>query len=95
MAGRYMDAATGEHEDQRPAGLRLTGSYEPLKSDSSHCRSLDMALDDIRLLLKFRDAPDQKCGDIDALLDERIEHVTTRHTEFLTLPRASEPSRSE
>ena len=37
------------------------------------------------MLLKFRDAPDQNCGDIDALLDERIEHVTTRIAELQAL----------
>lgn len=43
-----------------------------------HCRSLDMTLDEIRVLLKFRDTPDASCGEVNALLDEHIGHVTKR-----------------
>lgn len=42
------------------------------------CRSLDMTLDEIRVLLKFRDAPDANCGEVNNLLDEHIGHVTAR-----------------
>lgn len=81
-----------EREGLLPAPARSDSNYR-LYSDANverltfirHCRSLDMALDDIRMLLKFRDAPDQNCGDIDALLDERIEHVTTRISELQAL----------
>ena len=43
-----------------------------------HCRSLDMTLEEIRNLLKFRDAPEDNCGEVNALLDEHIEHVSNR-----------------
>ena len=43
-----------------------------------HCRSLDMTLDEIRVLLQFRDMPDSNCGEVNALLDEHIGHVTLR-----------------
>lgn len=43
-----------------------------------HCRSLDMTLDDVRVLLRFRDAPDQQCSEVNALLDQRIAHVSRR-----------------
>lgn len=43
-----------------------------------HCRSLDMALDEIRTLLRFRDAPPDDCTPIDALLDAHIGHVAER-----------------
>ncbi|WP_035497632.1 Cd(II)/Pb(II)-responsive transcriptional regulator [Citrifermentans bremense] len=43
-----------------------------------HCRSLDMTLDNVKLLLKFRDAPEENCGPVDALLDEHIGHVADR-----------------
>jgi len=43
-----------------------------------HCRSLDMTLEEIRVLLRFRDAPDADCADVDALLVEHIDHVATR-----------------
>lgn len=37
-----------------------------------HCRSLGMALDDIRVLQHFRDRPDLACDDINALLDRQL-----------------------
>lgn len=43
-----------------------------------HCRSLDMTLDEIRLLLHFRDMPDESCTQVNALLDEHIGHVEER-----------------
>ena len=52
-----------------------------------HCRSLDMTLDEIRILLKFRDAPEDNCGDVNALLDEHIGHVAERITELQSLER--------
>lgn len=42
------------------------------------CRSLDMTLDEIRVLLQFRDAPEANCGEVNVLLDEHIGHVTAR-----------------
>ena len=32
-----------------------------------HCRTLDMALGEVRTLLRFRDAPDEDCGDVNDL----------------------------
>jgi Cd(II)/Pb(II)-responsive transcriptional regulator len=52
-----------------------------------HCRSLDMALGEIRTLLKFRDAPDEDCGEVNALLDEHIAHVVNRIGELKELER--------
>ena len=46
------------------------------------CRSLDMALDEIRTLLRFCDAPEKNCGEVNALLDEHIGHVARRATEL-------------
>ena len=43
-----------------------------------HCRSLDMTLDEIRVLLQFRDAPESNCGEVNRLLDEHIGHVISR-----------------
>lgn len=43
-----------------------------------HCRSLDMTLAEIRVLLRFKDDPDADCGDVNALLDEHIGHVAAR-----------------
>lgn len=50
-----------------------------------HCRSLDMTLDEIRTLLSFKDAPQDNCGDVNALLDEHIGHVAVRISELRNL----------
>ena len=52
-----------------------------------HCRSLDMTLDEIRVLLKFKDAPQDDCGAVNDLLDEHIGHVATRMRELRELER--------
>ena len=51
------------------------------------CRSLDMALDEIRTLLRFRDAPEKNCAEVNALLDEHIGHVARRVTELRAMER--------
>lgn len=43
-----------------------------------HCRSLDMTLNEIRLLLHFKDAPREKCDEVNQLLDEHIGQVAHR-----------------
>ncbi len=51
------------------------------------CRSLDMALDEIRTLLRFRDAPEKNCGEVNELLDEHIGHVGRRVAELKAMER--------
>ena len=41
-----------------------------------------MTLEEIRNLLRFRDAPDENCSEVDALLEEHIEHVGNRMKEL-------------
>lgn len=43
-----------------------------------HCRSLDMSLNEVRVLLRFKDSPQDSCGDVNRLLDEHIGHVSQR-----------------
>lgn len=43
-----------------------------------HCRSLDMTLDEIRTLRRFRDTPERNCSEVNRLLDEHIGHVADR-----------------
>lgn len=50
-----------------------------------HCRSLDMTLGEIRTLLHFKDAPEENCHEVNALLDEHIDHVATRIRELRVL----------
>lgn len=49
------------------------------------CRNLDMTLDEIRALIQLRESPAQDCGEINALLDEHIEHVAQRIRELRSL----------
>ena len=41
-----------------------------------------MTLEEIRDLLRFRDAPDENCSDVNSLLDEHIEHAANRIKEL-------------
>lgn len=52
-----------------------------------HCRGLDMSLDEVRLLLRVKDDPCDGCGDVDALLDAHIGHVSRRIKELRLLER--------
>lgn len=50
-----------------------------------HCRSLDMSLAEVRRLLHFKDAPDENCGEVNALLDTHITKIGQRMVEQQTL----------
>ncbi len=52
-----------------------------------HCRTLDMTLDEIRVLLRFKDAPAEDCGAVNQLLDEHLGHVEARIDELKALHR--------
>jgi Cd(II)/Pb(II)-responsive transcriptional regulator len=60
-----------------------------------HCRVLDMTLDEIRNLLRFRDAPDENCIKVNALFDEHIEHVSNRIKELRFLQKHLRELRSQ
>lgn len=47
-----------------------------------HCRGLDMTLDEIRVLLRFKDSPSENCREVNELLDEHIGHVEERIREL-------------
>jgi Cd(II)/Pb(II)-responsive transcriptional regulator len=49
------------------------------------CRALDMNLDEIRVLLRFRDGSHDDCSEVNALLDEHVEHVEERIRELRQL----------
>jgi len=52
-----------------------------------NCRNLDMALGEVRELLRFKDAPGRDCTNVNALLDEHIGHVSQRVRELRSLER--------
>ncbi|KIQ36840.1 Cd(II)/Pb(II)-responsive transcriptional regulator [Variovorax paradoxus] len=81
-----------EREQLLPAPARTDGNYRIYDDEHAQrlgfirrCRSLDMTLDEIRSLLKFRDAPQDDCGQVNQLLDDHIGHVAARISELKTL----------
>ena len=81
-----------EREGLLPAAARTGANYRVY--DASHiqrlafirlCRSLDMTLVEIRILLRFKDAPSANCIEVDSLLDELIGHVAGRIRELKAL----------
>jgi Cd(II)/Pb(II)-responsive transcriptional regulator len=81
-----------EHQRLLPKPARTSGNFRlygqehvELLSFSRHCRSLDMALEEIRVLLRFRSAPDKNCGEVNALLESHIGHVKERIAELRSL----------
>jgi Cd(II)/Pb(II)-responsive transcriptional regulator len=81
-----------EREGLLPQAPRTEGNYRIYGAEHverlafvRHCRSLDMTLDEIRVLLRFKDEPQAECGEVNALLDEHIGHVATRIRELRQL----------
>ena len=70
----------GNYRDYGPAAVQRLDFIR-------HCRSLDMALPEIRQLLRWRDDPAGDCGDVNALLDAHIGHVAARLRELRSLQR--------
>ena len=83
-----------EREGLLPAAARTEGNYRiytPQHADRlgfiRQCRSLDMTLDEVRVLLRFKDQPLADCGEVNSLLDEHIGHVAQRIVELQELER--------
>jgi Cd(II)/Pb(II)-responsive transcriptional regulator len=83
-----------EREGLLPAARRADNNYRHYTTEHAdhlsfirHCRSLDMPLDDIRSLLRFRDAPPDDCAAVNALLDTHIEQVARRIHDLRALER--------
>ncbi|MET0266287.1 MAG: Cd(II)/Pb(II)-responsive transcriptional regulator [Duganella sp.] len=81
-----------EREGLLPAPDRSEGNYRLYDRQHlsrlqfiRHCRSLDMALGDIRSLLGFRDHPERNCGGVNALLDKHIAEVAERMRQLADL----------
>lgn len=81
-----------EREGLLPAPARSGGNYRLYGQPHlerlafiRRCRSLDMTLDEIRVLLQLRDKPADNCAEVNAVLDEHIEHVAGRIADLRTL----------
>ncbi len=91
-----------ERENLLPAAPRTASNYRQYEQTHAdrlvfirHCRSLDMALGEIRVLLNYRDSPGQDCDGVNTLLDEHIGHVTQRIAELKALQKQLSALRSE
>lgn len=81
-----------EREGLLPVPPRTEGNYRMYDAGHMarlafirHCRCLDMTLDEIRVLLRYKDAPQGPCGEVDTLLDGHIGHVVARIRELRAL----------
>lgn len=81
-----------EREGLLPAPTRTASNYRSYGAEHlarlqfvRHCRGLDLSLEEIRVLLRLKDAPQENCGDVNAVLDEHIVHVTRRIQELRAL----------
>lgn len=81
-----------EREGLMPAPARTAGNYRVYGEVHAQrlnfirrCRGLDMALDEIRALLAFKDEPAGDCTAVDQLLDAHIAHVAARIEELAAL----------
>jgi Cd(II)/Pb(II)-responsive transcriptional regulator len=68
-----------------PAPERTEGNYRVYSDDYlerlrfiRNCRSVGMALEEVRTLLHFRDNPGLACHDVKNLLDGRIDQLRTQ-----------------
>jgi Cd(II)/Pb(II)-responsive transcriptional regulator len=74
-----------EREGLLPPAARTAGNYRVYGDENvrrlaliRRCRSLDMTIEEIRTLLRFRDAPTESCAEVNGLLDAHIRHVAER-----------------
>jgi Cd(II)/Pb(II)-responsive transcriptional regulator len=83
-----------EREGLLPAPTRTAGNYRLYGGAHlerlafiRNCRALDMALDEIRQLLEFRDSPQRTSHAAHAVVDEHVAHVAARISELRHLQR--------
>jgi Cd(II)/Pb(II)-responsive transcriptional regulator len=81
-----------EKEGLLPAPARSGGNYRlygPQHLERlafiRRCRSLDMTLDEIRVLLQLHDRAAGNCAAVGSVLDDHIQHVADRIDELRTL----------
>lgn len=81
-----------EREGLLPAAARTQGNFRVYEKPHlerlqfiRYCRGLDMSLDEVRTLLRFKDDPADPCADVNGLLDAHIGHVSQRIAELRTL----------
>ncbi len=91
-----------ERQELLPQPARSSSNYR-LYTDAHvgrlqfirHCRSLDMSLEEIRSLLRFRQAPEESCAEVNQLLDRHVSQVAQRITELQALQQQLQELRSQ
>lgn len=83
-----------EREGLLPAPARGENNYRHYGPEHAErlsfirqARGLDMSLDEIRTLLRWREQPEASCSAVNSLLDEHIGHIATRIRELRALER--------
>lgn len=91
-----------EREGLLPEPARTESNYRSYDDMSlarlqfiRYCRGLDMSLDEVRVLLRFKDSPQENCADVNAVLDAHIVHVSRRIKELRALEREMKELRSQ
>lgn len=91
-----------EKQGLLPEPLRTEGNYRSYDKSHvqrlafiRHCRCLDMTLDEIRVLLDFKDAPQDNCAIVNQVVDDHIQHVMARIGELKALERQLRTLRAE
>ena len=81
-----------EHEGLLPEPVRSQSNYRlygDVHIERLHfirrCRSLDMALDEVRTLLRLRDGPEESCDEVNLVLDGHIEQIGLRIADLTVL----------
>lgn len=81
-----------EREGLLPEPARTDSNYRVYGAEHARrlafirqCRSLDMTLDEIRALLRFKQDPAAHCGEVNELIDEHMGHVADRIRELRKL----------
>jgi len=81
-----------ERDGLLPIPARSEGNYRIYGEAHVHrlsfirrCRGLDMTLDEIRVLLHFKETPQENCAEVNRLLDRHIGHVAQRMQELQEL----------
>ena len=95
LAGANVDTIRYyEREGLLPVPARSEGNYRIYGEAHvqrlffiRRCRSLDMTPDEIRVLLHFKESPQENCADVNRLLDRHIGHVAQRMQELQELER--------
>lgn len=91
-----------EREGLLPEPARTESNYRTYRDEHlvrlrfiRQARNLDMSLDEVRVLLRFKDSPRENCGDVNAVLDEHIDHVSRRLKELRGLEKELKALRAQ